>query len=278
MLSVTDAHLHVVSKDTDRFPLLLRGVGRDWWTGRAVDAEQIARDLAESGVERGVVVQAVGPYYNDNRYARDAVAQSGGRFALVAAIDTEGDNPAAEIAALADGGDIAGIRVAAFTGDAPWLTDGRGTAIWEAVAAAGANVVVACPADKLAAVADLARARPDVPVALDHCAFPDLGGGPPYRGAAPLFALASVSSIHPKVTTINLRAAAAVGGARAFVAQLIDAFGASRVCWGSDHPQSYEVPYPEMVDLALHATEELGASAREAVLNLTARTLWFAGT
>ena len=87
MVSVIDAHLHVVSADTDRYPLQPGGFGRDWWTGRSVDVAQIGRDLDAAGVDRGVIVQAVGPYRNDNRYARAAVAGDPDRFALVGAID-----------------------------------------------------------------------------------------------------------------------------------------------------------------------------------------------
>ena len=275
MISVTDAHVHVVSSDTARYPLRPGDFGRDWWTGRPVDAAHVTRDLDAAGVEGAVIVQAVGPYGNDNRYAQDAAAESGGRFALVVAIDSDGDDPAAELAALVDHGDVAGVRVAAFAGDAPWLTDGRGAALWDAAADRGTNLVVACLAPHVPALADLARVRPDVTVALDHCAFPDLAGGPPYRRAAPLFELADLASVHLKVTTIVLRDAEQYGGARPLVAQLVDAFGTERICWGSDHPQTYELPYDKMVQLARQATDELDAGARAAVLDKTARRLWF---
>jgi predicted TIM-barrel fold metal-dependent hydrolase len=277
MVSVTDAHVHVVSSEVSRFPLQPGSFGRDWWTGRTIDAEHVSHDLDAAAVARAVMVQAVGPYGNDNRYAQEVVAQSGGRFALVAALDSDGPDPAEELAKLARSDNVAGVRVAAFAGDAPWLTDGRGAAVWDAAADCGTNLVVACLAHHLAGVAHLVAARPDVVVALDHCAFPDLDGGPPFRRAAPLLELAALPSIHLKLTTIGLRDARDHGGARALVTHLVDAFGAERVCWGSDHPQTYEVPYPDMVDLALDATAELEADARAAVLDGTAQRLWFSG-
>lgn len=275
MVSVTDAHVHVVASDTDRFPLRPGDFGRDWWTGRPVDAAQVGRDLEFAGVERAVMVQAVGPYGNDNRYAQEVVAASAGRYALVVAIDTDGDDPAAELARLVDEGPVAGVRIAAFAGDAPWLTDGRGAAIWDAAAGCGINLVVACLAPHVPSLAELVRRRPDVTVALDHCAFPDLAGGPPYERAASLFDLCELSAVHLKVTTIGLREAERAGGAAAFVTSLVDAFGADRICWGSDHPQTYEVPYAHMVQLAMEATHSLDAAARAAVLDTTARRLWF---
>jgi predicted TIM-barrel fold metal-dependent hydrolase len=277
MVSVTDTHVHVVSSDTDRYPLRPRDFGRDWWTGRPVDAAQIVRDLDAAGVDRAVIVQAVGPYGNDNRYALEVVGEHVGRFAAVVAIDTNGGDPASELAMLVDSGGVAGVRVAAFAGEAPWITDGRGAAIWDAAAECGTNLVVACLAPHVPAVAELARSRPDVIVAMDHCAFPDLEGGPPYRRAAPLLELAALPSVHLKLSTIVLRDAERTGSAPALVALLVERFGAHRICWGSDHPQTYELPYDQMVQLALRATDGLDADARAAVLDTTARRLWFAG-
>jgi predicted TIM-barrel fold metal-dependent hydrolase len=277
MVSVIDAHLHVVSADTGRYPLQPGGFGRDWWTGRAIDVGQIGRDLAAAGVDRGVIVQAVGPYRNDNRYARDAVATDRDRYALVAAIDAAGADPGTELTALVAPGDVAGVRVFAASGDASWLTDGRGEAIWAAADEAGVPIVAALFPDHLEALAALVSARPGVTVALDHLAFPDLTGGPPYPRAGALLSLAALPVVRLKLTTISLLSARAAGGTRALVDHLAGAFGPERIAWGSDHPQSYEVPYPEMVQLALGACVGLDPPARAAVLGGTAARLWFGG-
>lgn len=277
MVSVTDGHLHVVSADTDRFPLRPGGFGRDWWTGRAVDAGQITRDLDGTGVDRGVVVQAVGPYGNDNSYARAAVEADPERLALVVAIDAGGDDPGREVAGLAAEGGVAGVRVFAAGGDAAWLTDGRGEEIWAAAARSGVSIVAALLPDHLDALPTLVADRPDVLVALDHLAFPDLTGGPPYASAGPLLALAALPAVHLKVSTISLLAARGLGGTRALVERLVEVFGADRVAWGSDHPQSYELSYPEMVALARDACAGLDDAARAAVLGGTADRLWFGG-
>jgi predicted TIM-barrel fold metal-dependent hydrolase len=193
----------------------------------------------------------------------------------VAAVDADGDDPAAELAVLTARGDVAGVRVAAVADDANPLRDGRGAAIWDAAAAVGTNLVVACLAQHLPALAELASRRPDVVVALDHCAFPDLDGGPPYRRATPLLELGALPSVHLKLTTIVLRDAEHTGDARALVARLVEVFGAERICWGSDHPQTFEVDYAQMMQLVVRATADLEPHARAAVLDTTARRLWF---
>jgi L-fuconolactonase len=277
MVSVIDAHLHVVSADTERYPLQPGGFGRDWWTGRSVDSEQIGRDLDGAGVARGVIVQAVGPYRNDNRYARAAVASDPARFALVGAIDATGPDPGSELAAFIGDGGVAGVRVFAAGGDATWLSDGRGAAIWEVAARTGVSLVAALFGDHLDALGALVAARPGVVVALDHLAFPDLTGGPPYANAGSLFALTALPAVHLKVTTISLLAARDAGGPGALVERLVEAFGPERVAWGSDHPQSFEIPYPDMVQLARDACAGLEPAERDAVLGGTAARLWFGG-
>jgi predicted TIM-barrel fold metal-dependent hydrolase len=274
---VVDAHLHVVSADTDRYPQQPRGFGRDWWTGRDVAVEQIGRDLDAVGVDRGVIVQAVGPYANDNSYARDAVGADPARYALVAAIDAGGDDPGRELAAVVDAGPVAAVRVFAAAGDAGWLDDERGAAIWDVASSTGTPLVAALFPDHLDALATLIERRPELTVALDHLAFPDLAGGPPYPDAGPLRALTALPAVHVKVTTISLLAARAAGGPCALVEWLVEGFGADRVAWGSDHPQSYEVPYPEMVELATDACASLPPDDRAAVLGGTASRLWLGG-
>jgi L-fuconolactonase len=275
MVSVIDSHLHVVSADTGTYPLQPGGFGRDWWTGRSVDVAQIGRDLDGAGVDRGVIVQAVGPYRNDNTYARAAVRTDPDRFALVGAIDASGADPGGELAALVDGGDVAGVRVFAAGGEAGWLTDGRGEAIWAAADRTGVTLVAALFPDHLDALGSLVAGCPDVVVALDHLAFPDLTGGSPFASAGALFALAALPAVHLKLTTISLLAARDAGGAGALVARLVDAFGAARVAWGSDHPQSFEIPYPDMVQLARDSCDGLGPDDQAAVLGGTAARLWF---
>ena len=57
---------------------------------------------------------------------------------------------------------------------------------------------------------------------------------------------------------------------------LVERFGADRLAWGSDHPQSYELPYPEMVAARAEGRGAgLQPNARTAVLGGTARRLWF---
>ncbi len=272
---VVDAHLHVVSRDLETFPTQPRGVGRDWWTDRDVDATAIGATLRAEGVARGVIVQAVGPYFIDNRYARTVVAAEPDRYALVAAIDASGADGTDQLIAEVERGLIAGVRLFAPGGDASWLGDNRGASIWAAARDTGTSLVVACLAEHLPQLAARVAADPDVVVALDHCAFVPLDDGPPFRAAESLWTLAEQPSVHLKVSTIVLEAVAERGSTTAFIEHAVATFGADRIAWGSDHPQSFETGYREMLLLARAACATLDDLDARAVLGGTAERLWF---
>ncbi len=197
------------------------------------------------------------------------------QLAFVPAIDPDGDDPAAEMTALMAEGSVAGVRLFGVHTDPTWLTDGRGRAAWELAGECDITVVPTVFPEHLAALRTLVTQMPDVRVAIDHCAFPDLRSGPPYPGSSALLALAECPSIHLKITSIVLRDAALHGGSTAFVEQLVESFGADRLCWGSDHPQTMELLYPEMLELARDAVHTIDAAAQRSILDRTARELFW---
>lgn len=253
-MTVVDCHTHVASRDTERYPMVS---GQDWFHGGAVDVEGLLAAMDGAGVDRACVVQYVGAYGYDCRYAADAVASAPERLALVTAIDM--DDPVVHPAARA---------VRAFgVRDASWLDDGRGERVWAMAAEAGTGIVPTLWARDLPKLRPLIERRPGVAIAVDHCGFPD-----PVDVVPPeLVALADLPSVHCKVSTHVLHP---VAEPAAFVGALTAAFG-ERICWGSDFPQTQSPPYPGMVELAERAVSGLSAAARDAFLGGTSLRLWF---
>jgi len=133
---VIDAHCHVASSDTTRYPLAPTGVGTDWWKASADLGSLLAR-MDEAGVERAVVVQAVGAYGYDCSYAIDAAASEPDRLALVGVVDFEIDEPPLIGAAVR----VFGVGGGLTSPTPAWLTDGRAARVWERCAASGIGVV-----------------------------------------------------------------------------------------------------------------------------------------
>ena len=200
--------------------------------------------MDRAGVERAVVVQAVGPHGFDNTYAAAAVAAHPGRLAFGAAVEPGEPAPPG----------CAGVRLFGVAGDDAWLDDGRGAATWPTAP----TIVVTLFRDALPRLRRLVEAHPGVPVAIDHCGFPDGDLGP-------VLALADLPPVHLKVSSHVL---APEPDPAAFVARLTEAYGPDRLCWGSDHPQ-HGGDYGELVALGRRACDD------EAFLGGTAQRLWF---
>jgi len=196
-------------------------------------------------------------------------------------VDMAGAAPAADLLAVASvAAPVRGVRVfgvgggvrvfgvgGGVGGAAPtWLADGRADAVWEAASSLGITVVATLFTKDLAGLGRVVDRHPEVPVALDHCGFPSPGA----PVSPELLALAGRPAVHLKVTTHVLKEAPPV-----FVRALVDAFGADRLAWGSDHPQTQGVAYPAMVALGRAASARLNPAAREAFLGGTASRLWF---
>ena len=148
--------------------------------------------------------------------------------------------------------------------------------MWETAAELGLRVVATLLTPELPRLQRMLERFPDVPVVLDHCAFPDLSGEPTYPGAAPLKALAGYASLHLKVTSHVLEdaEARASGGAASFVELVHAEFGADRLVWGSDYAQTHDRPYPALVTLGRDACAGLPAVDQDRFLGGNALRLW----
>jgi L-fuconolactonase len=273
---VLDAHTHVSCADAGRFPPAPSpGVGSDWWQGGGGHVTALLAEMDDAGVDAAVVVQAVGVYGHDCRCAAATVAAAPERLSLVVSIDMDSEDPAAALAALVAAVEVpvAGVRLFGVAGDRPpWLADGRGDAVVAVAAAAGLTVVPCVFTPALEDLRRLASAHPEVPMALDHCAFPDRA---PERGWRSVLALADVPSVALKVTTYVLEAAERDDGDAALALdRLVEAFGPDRLAWGSDHPQDRTTDYAGKVHLAARAARHLAPGDRDALFDATARRLF----
>ncbi len=263
---IVDTHTHVNCTDTARYPRSPRGVGSDWWKSADHGSGTLLAAIDAAGVSRAVVVQAVGPYGYDCTCAIDEAARSPDRLALVVAVDPSVPSPGQVVRDLAARAPLAGVRLFGLGDELGWLEDGRGAEVWAAAGSLGLTVGPVVMPPSVGAVARLAAAHPGVAVAMDHCAFPDL----PLTDDAPLFSLVALPDVHLKVSSHLLEAAPDAG---AVVGRLADAFGADRLCWGSDYPQT-STDYGALVRLGVDAAAALSSPAREAFLSGTALRLF----
>jgi predicted TIM-barrel fold metal-dependent hydrolase len=87
-MAMIDIHPHVVSIDTERFPLApIGGHQSDWSQERPVSYEQMIQAMDQAGVAKSAVVQASSAYAFDNSYVAAAVAAFPRRFTGVFSVD-----------------------------------------------------------------------------------------------------------------------------------------------------------------------------------------------
>jgi L-fuconolactonase len=280
---LVDAHTHVVSHDETAYPLVPTALPNGAWYHEArVDADELVELMAAAGVDRAVFVQPSGAYSTDNRYLVDALARHGDRCAGVCTLaldpDVDAGAPAAaatELRRLVRDHGVHGTRIfaLAFDGTEGWLGDPRTYPVWEEARALGAHVVVTAFTAQLPALERTLDAFPDLPVSVDHCAFPDLTGRP-WTGLEPLLALADRPNLFLKVSSYVLVHAAAVGDPAEVVALLAGAYGADRLAWGSDYPQHHDQPYAELVALAVRSAASLSPVDRDRFLGGTTAALF----
>ena len=264
-----DAHTHVVAADREAYPLSPAALPGSWYIEAPCPAEGLLAEMDAAGVDRAVLVQPVGAYSFDNRYAVASAAAHPDRFTAACCVDPYAESPAGALQRWLDHNCVGGVRFFALSRERSWLSDPATFELWEQAAASGAHVIVTIFENQFDELAVVLGRFAEVAVSLDHCGFCDVVR--PER----LLELARFDNLHLKVTTNVIDAAAATEGtARSFVGRLAGAFGAERLMWGSDYSQTHDRPYTALVQSGIEAFSGLRSAEQEAVLGGTALRLW----
>lgn len=266
---IVDSHVHVATPD-GRFPVAPTGIGTEWWREPDHDVEAFVGEMDRAGVDRAVLVQAVGPYAFDNRYVLAAAAAHPDQCCAVVAVDLDAPDPLAQLEELAALPAVTGVRLFGMTAARRWIDRGGAPAALATAARLGLTAVVTVTADDLVPLRPALAAAPG-PVVLDHCGFPAFADGRIAPGEAVL-GLADLDHVHLKVTTNTFQHAGGDDPA-VVVDQVAAAFGPGRLLWGSDYPQTFG-GLGAAVDAARHAARNLPAGDRDRFLGATTARLF----
>ncbi|MDN3354107.1 amidohydrolase family protein [Actinomadura sp. DC4] len=245
-MPTADIHTHIISPDTERYPIAPMGGNRSSWSvERPVDLDGLLRNLDEAAVEKAVVVQASTAYGFDNSYAADSIAGHEDRLIGVCSVDFLAGDALDRIAYWTQERGFAGVRIRAADGTTPVgrstrLDDPRLEPVWSHLEAERIPVCVQMHSHHAPTLLSVLGSFPDLVIALDHGARPRLDGGPPYAAAEELFGLAAYKGVFLKITPVTVqRADKEPGGdGGSLVRRLVDGFGSERVAWGSNFPAS----------------------------------------
>jgi len=243
MADVIDIHPHIVSPDTARYPLApLGGKQSDWSKERPTTYEMLLEAMDAAGVVKAAIVHSSTAYGYDNSYTADAVAAVPERFTGVYSIDVMAPDAVATFDYWLGRG-CAGMRLfttgSTLPDQATFFADRRTWPFWEHAAATSIPVCMQMRQQGIPILRQILDAFPTVTIILDHLSRAPVEDGSPYRQAEDLFALARYPQVFLKVTPINVSPRTwGKGTPDTFFARVIDAFGASRIAWGSNFPNS----------------------------------------
>jgi predicted TIM-barrel fold metal-dependent hydrolase len=235
---IVDTHAHIISSDVVNFPHVALP---DWPAERFVDADKLLRRMQTAGVDRAVLAQYSSVHGYDNRYVLATASRYPDRFVAVCTVDgLQPDAPDRLSACVADG--AAGVRLRAPGRDTAlnWLTC---ESVWQRAAELHVPVCVhfseSVQTEGLKVLPTLMGQFPSVAVVLDHAGNPPWREGPPDYGLRQVLDLGRFEQLNIKFATINLeRLRAANVEPHVPLERLVGGFGADRLMWGSDAPNT----------------------------------------
>jgi L-fuconolactonase len=278
MSPIIDIHPHIVSPDTKAYPLdPLGGTQSTWSTERPTTYVNLLRAMDEAGVAKAAIVHSSTAYGYDNSYVADAVKALPERFTGVYSIDAL----AADAVQTFDywlGRGCTGMRLfttgSTMPGQATWFADSKTYPFWEHAAAKNIPVCVQMQQEGIPLLKSLMDKFPKVTMILDHLSQAPFEDGAPYAEAADFLALAKYKQAFLKVTPVNVTPKIWGKGTPAtFFGKMIDTFGADRIGWGSNFPNSIGT-VKEILNAAQKAFSFAKPSEQDCIFGKTALVLY----
>ena len=156
-----------------------------------------------------------------------------------------------------------------------WLDDPKTFPLWRHAADLGIAVTVQVQGHQLDKLLAPVREFPDIRVAVDHMGSPSLVDGPPYEAAGPMWDLAAHANVCLKVSSMSIdKANEGKSTPETFFPRLFEEFGAQRLIWGSNFPNTYDRGLKEQLALARETVSFLSLEEQAWFFGDTALTFW----
>jgi L-fuconolactonase len=266
---IVDAHLHVWEMPSDRYPWQPL---RNMRPAEAGPVEMLLDIMSDNGVAQAVIVQPSN-YGYDHRYVAGCLQRFPGRFGGVALVDFRAGEAPQRISELHSLG-FRGVRLFLYhEKDLSWVSPVIDPAM-QRIADLGMIVTVFGPWHELDRVRRLAHRFPAVRFVIDHLGHPDITESDTWM---PILQLAEQPTMYVKVSDFPSLSHQAYPFAdvHPFVRRVYESFGAERLMWASNFPQSLRIaPYADLMRLAELALPDLSLTDRQRVMGGTAAALW----
>ena len=273
-----DIHPHIISRDTQRYPITpLGGKRSEWSAHRSVDFAELVAAMDAAAIDKAAIVHSSTTYGYDNSYVADAIAEHRERFTGVFSVDVLEPQAPQRIRYWVGRG-LSGLRLFAVgstvKSDQSWIADPAAFPAWQCCDELGIPVAISMRQDGLPHLIEVIERFPRVRIVLDHLLHAPMTDGPPYREASGLFSMAAYPNVYLKLTSaIIQRSREGQATPQSFFGKLLQTFGSARIAWGSNYP-AVEGSLPELVTAAREILAVLPEADRENIFWRTAATLY----
>lgn len=273
---MVDTHAHIYHEDESIYPMIDKPFRPDPGIGTL---EHLQQNRADSGVDKVVLVQTGSAYRWDNRLLADTAKGNADWTVGVCTLDPTDPDSVEELARLRSEFNVRGVRIEPTKEDDPRYDHPGHSALWEAARSLDVVVCSHVQSRFLPELAVLLERYPEVPVVLDHAAYPKASDGVDSDTVRSVIELARFRQLHIKMSfaVTGSDEEYPFGDTHAIVRAILDAYGADRCMWGSDFPCEHwlkKASYSQHLDVFRN---EIGLSdgEQDAVLNTTASRIWF---
>lgn len=272
-----DAHAHIWTRDTDRFPLR-EGVTVEKLNPPSFTDDELMAIAAPEGVGRVVLIQHF-PYHGwDNSYLVAVWRRHPDRFRVVGMIDHQLPDPGRRMRELLRCG-VTGFRIGPGSGRPEWLASDGMHAMWKTSAETRQPMCCLINPNDLPAVAGMCERYPDTPVVIDHFARIGATGQVDENDVGKLFSMKRFRHVFVKLSAFY-----ALGEKRPphdelvpMIRRLFEALGPDRLMWASDLPYQLrgENTYEASIGLIRDRIDFFSPDDRRRVLRDTAAAVFF---
>jgi predicted TIM-barrel fold metal-dependent hydrolase len=273
---VVDTHMHVWKIDPPRYTLEQTLADVPLPTEDAT-IEDVLIDNAVAGVTHTVLVQPSTSGWN-NRYVVESALAHPSQFAAHGLIDPDARGNAEDLRRWIAAG-MAGFRFNMVRDrDAAWIGAPRNHALWEAAQELGAVINVQMHPPQAWRLLEIANRYPGVKVIVDHLGKPDITEPPPYNDFSNILTLSDLPNLYVKVSALSLASRTKEYPYRdvfPWVKMLYEAFGASRLLWGTGYPGARRtLPLEQELTIISEHLPFLLEDDKQWILGRTAMTIW----
>lgn len=245
-----DTHTHAWGPETTELPWQAEVLPPEW--EGPYTHEDLIGDMDALGIDESVIVTT--PLYGRgeraNEYTMRSIEAHPDRLYGVSLLDFFGDEDAVrQSVRRATGHDrLLGVRMHApfeyaeipseLNPEADWIASPELDPVWDELARQDAAMFIFPKAQQLSLVADLAERHPDVPIVVDHMAWPGEDTDPDQSPWTDFAAVAEHDNAYVKVSSLPRSADDdwPYPDLHDYVRNLLEWFGAERLMLGSDYP------------------------------------------